>query len=34
MGNHRLQTLIIPDNVNYIGEAAFSDCLVFRHSIY
>lgn len=27
MGNHRLQTLIIPDNVNYIGEAAFSDCL-------
>lgn len=27
MGNHRLQTLIIPDNVNYIGEAVFSDCL-------
>ena len=27
MGTHGLHAIVIPDNVNYIGEAAFSDCL-------
>lgn len=27
MGTHGLHAIAIPDNVNYIGEAAFSDCL-------
>ena len=27
MGAHGLHAIVIPDNVNYIGEAAFSDCL-------
>lgn len=26
-GSHALHSIVIPDNVNYIGEAAFSDCL-------
>lgn len=27
MGTHGLHAIVIPDNVNYIGEEAFSDCL-------
>lgn len=26
-GSHALHSIVIPDNVNYIGEAVFSDCL-------